>query len=143
MNKYHIISGILVLIVTVLAAGYIVAQMLDTPVAQEPISRVKKILPSPQPTATPAVSFKTPPATYVIPSASHVGQTFNNCGPASLSMIMSYFGKNVTQDELREQMRPFNNPAGGVDDKSVFASEFVVHAKKYGLESIALPNGYG
>jgi tetratricopeptide (TPR) repeat protein len=38
-------------------------------------------------------------------------------------------------------MRPFNNPAGGVDDKSVFASEFVENAQKYGYESIARPNG--
>jgi tetratricopeptide (TPR) repeat protein len=92
-------------------------------------------------TPTPSVDVKTPPAMYVIPSASHVGQTFNNCGPASLSMALSYFGVNVTQDELREQMRPFNNPAGGNDDKSVFAPEFVEYAQKYGMQSIARPNG--
>lgn len=92
-------------------------------------------------TPTPSVAIKTPPPTYVISSASYVGQTFNNCGPASLSMAMSYFGTNISQDELREQMRPFSNPAGGVDDKSVFASEFVEYAKKYGFESMARPNG--
>lgn len=85
--------------------------------------------------------MQSPPVSYEIPSASYVGQTFNNCGPASLSMAMSYFGVNVTQDELREQMRPYNNPAGGVDDKSVFAPEFIEYAEKYGLQGIARPNG--
>lgn len=105
------------------------------------VSRVVMPTDSPQITPTPIVDIKTPPDSYVIPSASHVGQTFNNCGPASLSMALSYFGVNVTQDELREQMRPFNNPAGGLDDKSVFAPEFVEYAQKYGMQSIARPNG--
>lgn len=87
------------------------------------------------------VMIKTPSQSYVIPSASYVSQTFNNCGPATLSMALSYFGQHITQDELREQMRPFNNPGGGNDDKSVFASEFVEYGHKYGMLGIARPNG--
>jgi len=81
------------------------------------------------------------PLTYEIPSAAYVGQTFNNCGPATLSMVMSYFGKSVSQDVLRDQIRPYNNPQGGVDDKSLFADEFVKYAKQYGFEGIQRPDG--
>lgn len=87
------------------------------------------------------VQVKLPPTSYEIPSASHVSQSFNNCGPAALSMAMSYFGINVSQEELRERMRPFNNPAGGIDDKSVFAPEFIEHAQEYGLMGLERPNG--
>src|SRR3989338_5566497 len=81
------------------------------------------------------------PQVYEIPSAAYVGQTFNNCGPATLSMVMSYFGKSVSQDVLRDQIRPYNNPQGGVDDKSLFADEFVKYAKQYGFEGIQRPDG--
>ena len=30
----------------------------------------------------------------------HVYQTFNNCGAATLSMILSWYGENVSQKEL-------------------------------------------
>src|SRR5690606_28052814 len=95
----------------------------------ELVPSVTQYLPSITP--TPNVQVKTPPDRYVIPSASYVGQTFNNCGPATLSMVMSYFGTQVSQDELREQMLPFNNPSEGLDDNSVYAAEFVVYAQKY------------
>lgn len=97
---------------------------------------------SPTQAVTPKISkIKTPPGQYEIDQARFVSQTFNNCGPASLSMIMSHFGKDIDQGELASIMRPFNNPAGGVDDKSVTASEFVETAKMYGFESLHRPNG--
>lgn len=106
---------------------------------KNPLVRTSKGTPSVTP--TPTISVVKPPTTYVIPSSGHVAQTFNNCGPATLSMVMSYFGKQVSQDVLREEMRPFNNPQGGVDDKSIFANEFVTHAQKNGFEALHRPNG--
>lgn len=87
------------------------------------------------------VVLKTPPATYRMAAAPFVAQTYNNCGPATLSMVLSLYGKSVSQDELQQKMRPFANPAGGVDDKSIFADEFVTHAKLQGFESLHRPNG--
>jgi len=87
------------------------------------------------------VLHKEAPVSYTIAQKAFVSQTFNNCGPASLSMIMSYFGKDVSQGELASLMRPFNNPQGGIDDKSIFADEFVSSAKKYGFESLHRPDG--
>lgn len=82
-----------------------------------------------------------PPEKVALSQTQFVSQTFNNCGPASLSMMMSLLGKNISQQELGEKMRPFNNPLGGVDDKSIFAPEFVETAKEYGFESLHRPNG--
>ncbi len=94
----------------------------------------KKVLSEP-------VRIETPPATYELPQSQFVAQSFNNCGPASLSMVMSMFGKQVSQEELAKQMRPFNNPYGGVDDKSIFFDEFVTYAKKYEFNALFRPNG--
>ncbi len=141
MKKYHIFSGILILLTVVGAVGIILVNNLNSPIDNSFNANKNTVIDGSAPSATPSTKVKSSPQAYVIPSASHVSQTFNNCGPATLSMAMSYFGVNISQDELREQMRPFNNPAGGIDDKSVFAPEFVEYAEKYGLQGIARPNG--
>lgn len=68
-------------------------------------------------------------------------QTFNNCGPATLSMMLSWYGKEVGQKELGDKMRPYQNPKGNNDDKTIFTYEFVDWTKKYGLESTGRVNG--
>ncbi len=85
------------------------------------------------------------PEAYTIPLKMHAYQTFNNCGPATLSMQLAYQGINVNQSELGNKMRPFQNSAGDNDDKGVFTSELAMWAEIYGIESeiraIDLPNG--
>jgi len=71
----------------------------------------------------------------------HTYQTFNNCGPATLSMILAFSGVNVSQKELGEEMRPYQIPSGDNDDKTIFTQEFVDWAKKYGVESVGRVNG--
>lgn len=71
----------------------------------------------------------------------HTYQTFNNCGPATLSMILSWYGKNVSQKELGDKMRPFQIASGDNDDKTIFTYEFVDWAKEYGLEAAGRVNG--
>lgn len=84
---------------------------------------------------------KTIPIKYSFANPSHVFQTFNNCGPATLSMILGFYGTNVDQETLGRKMRPYQNPQGDNDDKSIFADEFVSFAKSYGYESLHRPNG--
>ncbi|MBN1162521.1 C39 family peptidase [Patescibacteria group bacterium] len=85
------------------------------------------------------------PEKYEIPQASHTYQTFNNCGPATLSMILSYYDINVNQKELGDLMRPYQHPKGDNDDKTIFPSEFMEWAQVYGeeknLKVIYRPNG--
>lgn len=74
-------------------------------------------------------------------STKHIYQTFNNCGPATLSMALSFYEINVSQKELGEKMRPYQNPEGDNDDKTIFPYEFSRWAKEYGLEALYRPNG--
>lgn len=87
------------------------------------------------------VETKEPPTTYTLPESVFVSQTYNNCGPAAMSMVFSIYDLDVSQEELGNKMRPFNSPTGGLDDKSVFPNEFVNTAKEYGFESLTRPNG--
>jgi len=71
----------------------------------------------------------------------HIYQTFNNCGPASLSMALSYYGINVSQKTLGDQLRPFQNPQGDNDDKAVNPEELGKKAEEYGLLYYLRPMG--
>lgn len=81
------------------------------------------------------------PKAKTIPTTYFVAQSFNNCGPASLSMAMSYFGVNVSQEELGEALRPYQNEDGDNDDKSVTLEEMAKKAEEYDLIAFHRPNG--
>lgn len=87
------------------------------------------------------VEVKTPPESVNLDSLNHTYQTFNNCGPATLSMILSWFGKNVSQAELADKMRPYQVRSGDNDDKTIFTHEFVEWVREYGYEAIGRVNG--
>lgn len=71
----------------------------------------------------------------------HTFQTFNNCGPAALSMTLSYFGINISQQQLGQDLRPYQIPNGNNDDKSVTLAELAEKAKEYNLLPYHRPNG--
>ncbi|MFC1727170.1 C39 family peptidase [Patescibacteria group bacterium] len=82
------------------------------------------------------------PGQTVLLSGTRVAyQSFNNCGPANLSMILSYYGISKTQKELAEQLRPYRHPQGDNDDKTVFPQEFVDAVEDNGLRALYRPNG--
>lgn len=94
-------------------------------------------------TATPTVS-PTPtalPQVYIIPQEKQVFQSFNNCGPASLAMLLSYHDVDVSQEVLGLDLRPYQNPIGDNDDKSVTLPELAEKAKSYNLIPYYRPNG--
>ncbi len=84
-------------------------------------------------TEPPPVILPEAPEEKVLSGGSHTFQTFNNCGPASLSMALSYHGINVNQQELGKEIRPFQNPQGNNDDKSVTLQELAAKGEEYGL----------
>lgn len=103
----------------------------------------KNIMPvrlTPAPTPKP-VSFRKPGPLYEIPRKLQVYESFNNCGPATLSMLLSYYGINVTQKELGKKLRPYQNPQGNNDDKSVFLPELASAAETYGMVTFYRPDG--
>ena len=87
------------------------------------------------------VPIKSPGDFVLVENPNHTYQTFNNCGPATLSMILSFYGKRVDQKELGDLMRPYQVKSGDNDDKTIFTYEFSEWAKKYGLESSSRVNG--
>src|SRR3989338_1937796 len=81
------------------------------------------------------------PVTYVIENDYQVFQTFNNCGPAALSMALSYYGVNKSQQELGQDLRPYQQTQGNNDDKSVTLGELAEKASEYKLVPFHRPNG--
>lgn len=92
-------------------------------------------LPSPTPTFTP-----TPiPATARLEGTVHEYQKFNNCGPATLSMALSYWGWEGNQLVTRAFLRPF---ADDIDDKNVGPHEMVAYVEREtGLRALARVGG--
>ncbi len=52
--------------------------------------------------------------------------TLLNCGPTVLRMILSYFGKNVSQDAIENK--------SGFTDKAVFSIQLALVAASYGFK---------
>lgn len=81
------------------------------------------------------------PIAKIIENDYHIFQTFNNCGPAALSMALSYFNIHKSQKELGQDLRPYQNPQGDNDDKSVTLSELEFKAREFDLITFHRPNG--
>ena len=82
----------------------------------------------------PAPPTTLPPAVRLT-GLTHAWQTWNNCGPATLAMNLSYFGSRATQAEVAATLRPFK------DDKNVNPEELAAYARSQGLRALARVNG--
>jgi hypothetical protein len=98
-----------------------------------PIARVPKVKKD--------VSVQEPGISKILPSTYHVYQTFNNCGPAALSLTLHHYGITKTQQELGLELRPYQNIAGDNDDKSVTMEEIALKSKEYGFTPYFRPMG--
>jgi hypothetical protein len=65
----------------------------------------------------------------------HQWQTWNNCGPATITMNTSYFGHLETQVEAAKFLKP------NQDDKNVSPYELAAYARTIGLEAIVRQDG--
>ena len=101
----------------------------------------KNVFPSPTISPTPQIILESPPINKILANDYHIFQTFNNCGPAALSMALSYYGINISQQELGNEVRLWQNPQGDNDDKSVTLEELGNKAKFFGLIPYHRPNG--
>jgi tetratricopeptide (TPR) repeat protein len=59
----------------------------------------------------------------------HQQQSWNNCGPATLSMLLSYFGGSETQQDIARIIKPFK------DDKNVGPDELLSYATSAGYRA--------
>ncbi len=90
---------------------------------------------TPAPTATPAPAFTGPSPAVKLTGLRHAWQTWNNCGPATLSMYMSYYGNTLDQATIGAVLR--RSP----DDKNVSPDELVAYAQGQGYTARLLVNG--
>jgi tetratricopeptide (TPR) repeat protein len=72
----------------------------------------------------------------------YIGQSFNNCGPAALSMDLSFYGVDVSQEALADILRPDHNETGTNDEKSTPPEDLAAQAEQYdGLIAYYRPAG--
>lgn len=87
------------------------------------------------PTALPAPAPAPLPGAIALTGVSHEWQTWNNCGPATLAMNLSYYGGRVDQAQIGAVLR--RSP----DDKNVSPEELVAFAQEQGMEAAVRVNG--
>ncbi|OGM28891.1 hypothetical protein A2801_02935 [Candidatus Woesebacteria bacterium RIFCSPHIGHO2_01_FULL_41_10] len=120
----------------------IIAYMSTRP-ARPPTNNFSYLSQSPQASivTTPESTLTNLPEKKVLSGGIQVFQTFNNCGPAALSMALSHFGISRSQQELGMALRPYQVPGGNNDDKSVVLSELADKASEYGFITFHRPAG--
>ncbi len=78
--------------------------------------------PPPTPTSTP-----TPPSSLTLTGLRHEPQGWNNCGPTTLAMALSYWGRDETQYAVAPILKP--DP----EDKNVSMWEMEAYVRELGL----------
>jgi tetratricopeptide (TPR) repeat protein len=94
--------------------------------------------PTDQPTSTPTPSptpTPTPPASFTLSGLRHEHQGWNNCGPTTLAMALSYWGRSETQYDVAPILKP--DP----EDKNVSLSEMEAYTRDLGLGAIVRAGG--
>ncbi len=94
--------------------------------------------PTDQPTSTPTPSptpTPTPPASFTLTGLRHEHQGWNNCGPTTLAMALSYWGRSETQYDVAPILKP--DP----EDKNVSLSEMEAYTRDLGLGAIVRAGG--
>src|SRR3990167_10565658 len=136
MRKLILLFIVLIAISVIAVTAFVMTKPSNTLISLSPI-------PSdfPTPTPTPTITLEQPTANKVLSNDYHVFQSFNNCGPAALSMALSYYGINESQQKLGQDLRPYQNPQGDNDDKSVTLSELAEKSKEFGFVPFHRPNG--
>lgn len=74
---------------------------------------------TPAPTPLPSPTPLPIPAESLLPGIEIQYQTFNNCGPANLSMLLNYWGMQTSQEATGAVLRP------GIEDRNVMLSEML------------------
>jgi hypothetical protein len=94
---------------------------------------------TPQPSPTPTLTATPIPEAFSLAGLKHEYQQMNNCGPATLSMALSYWGWQGDQRDTRLYLRP---NFATVDDKNVMPAEMVGYVEKFtGLKALVRVGG--
>jgi tetratricopeptide (TPR) repeat protein len=97
------------------------------------VSPPPKKPPTETPTDTPSPTAL--PPKVELSGLTHMWQTWNNCGPATLAMDLSYFGLKASQADCAAAIRPNR------EDKNVSPEELAAFARSQGLAAFVRVNG--
>lgn len=101
------------------------------PQAEAPIVPVAETVPlgeaAPNAEAAPAPSYALPGPATQLTGIRHEYQGWNNCGPATLGMQLSFFGRSETQQQTAPMLKP------NEDDKNVSPHEMLAYAQSLGF----------
>lgn len=140
LNNPKFVFLCFVIIFSMLMLAYIFLPQSTSKLKTNNTTVVGELLAANTPTQ-PLPTIQTPPAQKILPTDYHIFQSFNNCGPAALSMALRFYGIDKSQEELGQSLRPWQNPGGINDDKSVTLEEVAQESKKYGFVPYRRPNG--
>lgn len=76
---------------------------------------------TPTPTLSPTPSATPLPSSAIIEGVVNIPQKFNNCGPANLSLTLAFYGHEVNQLDIAEQVKP------NYDDRNVSPQELAAY----------------
>jgi len=85
--------------------------------------------------ATPTPVYRAVAPSVKLAGLSHMWQTWNNCGPATLAMNLSYYGSTLSQADVGAALRLYE------DDKNVGPEEMAVFARSQGFNALVRVNG--
>ncbi len=128
--------GFILLVGLLVISGIFLKRKLIKPETYKPTEKTKlidipKIIENPQKVEVHEIG-----TSALLPGAKWVPQTFNNCAPATTSMILQYFDYSVGQDVTKSVLRTND------DDKNVFTYEIRDYLKsKYNVDSKLFYNG--
>jgi tetratricopeptide (TPR) repeat protein len=90
---------------------------------------------SPPPAQASAVTIASAPPAFRLEGFRHQWQTWNNCGPATITMATSHFGRPELQAQAAQFLKPNAN------DKNVGPDELVAYTRSVGLSADWRVNG--
>lgn len=114
---------------------------MESTVVRDNVSNIEMIVENKVSEIKPPEIVNGVPTRHQISMPTHYYQTFNNCGPATLSMVLNYYDIDTTQGELGMKLRPHQNAEGFNDDKNVSLDELANEARLYGFNAYFNPNG--
>jgi hypothetical protein len=85
--------------------------------------------------ATPTPAYCAVAPSVQLTGLSHIWQTWNNCGPATLAMNLSYYDSTLSQADVGTALRLYE------DDKNVGPEEMAVFARSQGFHALVRVNG--
>jgi tetratricopeptide (TPR) repeat protein len=108
---------------TPLPQPVVLVEQLATPTIEQALPTMEELTPTPQVSPTPTVTPTELPDYIALPPPSWEKQDINNCGPASLSMYLRFWGWQGDQFDISEVIKPLR------EDRNVNVEEMDYYAR--------------